>query len=246
MRMSRNQVIFLLVVVIGGLVALYAFQRLRFRLVRVEPQGKTSSVSSIAFSFNRSLDESAETKFTIQPRVPGSVTVKDKTVTFTPTQSYQLNTTYTAIIEEVTAQDGSKLRNLATIFTPTYIAENKLSKADQERQEALTDPLDRQTGILSKLPYSTLEFKVDYDLTIDEKQEKEIILRVTLFAILNRADQLPEYKRQIAEYKHKALVWIEQNSEGKVYNVTFEPDVPSEQEPDEHTGDGVPPEEQPH
>lgn len=245
----QKQALLSLGAVAALLVAYFVYLQASFRLVKIEPAKEGSTVSEVVFTFNKDLANPQEVKFTINPEVPGKVSINGKKVTFTPDESYELNKTYGVGLQSVTSKSGDKITDIKSTFTTKYVEEKKLSQAERERAILMTDRLERENSILAKLPYSTNEFKVDYEVVQNAKNEDTLVLRVTLFPIINRPDQYNEYLAQLSAYKGQSLAWIEQNSGGKVYNVTFNPDVPEadgpQQHTDDYTGDGVPPEQQP-
>lgn len=249
MKFTRTQKLALLALSLIGvaLVAYFAYTYFTFRVVSTEP-GKDANVgSSVVFTFNKDLANPQDIKFKVSPNIPGNVTISGRKVTFKPSESYKLNTTYVATIDSITARNGSKLTNIKTTFRPSFVSEADMSEDDRNNLVNQTDKLEKENTILTKLPYTTNEFKVDYDVIQDAEGNETLILRVTLFAILNRSDQYNTYVAQLNEYKSKSVAWIEQNSGGKIYSITFTPDIPQQSQPgNDYTGDGAPPEEQPH
>jgi hypothetical protein len=67
-----------------------------------------------------------------------------------------------------------------------------------------TDRLEREQPLIQSLPKSTTHYKIDYRVESD----RSLSLTITLFAVLNRADQLPQYRAQLVEYKAEALAWL--------------------------------------
>ena len=248
MTITRVQKQALLALGIVGilLVAYFVYLQVHFRLVSATPSKTSTSTSVVVFTFNKELAESQDVKFSIDPVVPGNVSIENKSVTFTPSQSYELNQLYAAKLQSVTAKDGSKISDIETTFTPRFTDEKDLPGDDRDRAISMTDRLEKENTILSKLPYSNMEFKVDYDIIKNAKDEDVLVLRVELYPIINRPDQYATYATQITDYKTKAIAWIDQNAGGKFYDITFTPELPDQQTPaSDYTGDGVPPEQQP-
>lgn len=228
------------------LIAYLVYLQLHFRVVSVQPADEGSTTAAVVLNFNKELQNPQELGLSLDPAVPGNVSISNKSITFTPNQSYQVDKKYTVKVTAVVAKDGSKIETIRHSFTVKYVEEKDLSEDEQRRAISLTDQLQKENSILAKLPYATSEFKVDYDIIQNSKKENVVLLRITLYPILNRPDQYNTYVAQIKEYKSKAIAWVEQNSGGKLYTLTFDPDVPDQEQPasNDYTGDGVPPEEQ--
>lgn len=91
--------------------------------------------------------------------------------------------------------------------------------AEAARIQAL---LNAKYPILSKLPYETLHFKVDY--SVDANQN--LSLTVTTYGIINGPSDYPLYVQQTAAYKQEALAWLKQNGVGPTtYPITYIPNL---------------------
>ncbi len=68
-----------------------------------------------------------------------------------------------------------------------------------EEQKTLTD----FEKLIQYLPYSNLHLNIEYLVVA-----KEPSIKITLYARLNRADQIESYKQQLTDYGQEALDWI--------------------------------------
>lgn len=215
-----------ILVIFGGIIAFGIYSSSRFRLVSVEPKQKASTVAPVVFTFNRVIDPKTAAEFEIQPYTAGRTSVQDKKVIFEPASKYRLGQTYTATLKSVWSSDGSRLGVQKVTFQIAFVPLEKLSESDRAAQEASTDTLEQKNPLLAKLPYETLQYKVDYELSQQAGGKTEVTITVTLYAILNRPEQRPAYEAQLREYKQKALQWIqEQGVDISTYKVVFNPPV---------------------
>lgn len=84
-----------------------------------------------------------------------------------------------------------------------------------------TDQLEKREPLIQSLPRSTTHYKIDYTVGADKKT---LSLKISLFAILNNASQLSQYKAQLSEYKAEALAWLRSKGENPSdYKITYEP-----------------------
>ena len=64
-------------------------------------------------------------------------------------------------------------------------------------------PLERRWPLTLALPKDAPGWRIDYRV-----EGEQLVLTVTLRAILNRADQLDAYQADLATYKAAALDWL--------------------------------------
>ena len=179
-----------------------------FKVTNIEPGSTASTTAPVIFTFNRTLSSSAVKAFTISPYTAGNIIVNDKVITFTPSDHYKINTEYTVTLANVTAADGSKIKNIVRTFTATFVPIGQLSESEKRQAAAKTDPVDANP-FLSNLPYETLHYKVDFSYV--KGSTTNYLLTVTLFAILNNPNNpasVADYRAQLVAYRSEALKWI--------------------------------------
>lgn len=214
-----------IVVVVISVLGLIIYQNSRFRLLSAEPEQNASTVAPIIFNFNRNLDNKTLSAFEIQPYVAGRSYVKDNQFIFEP-EKYQLDKTYTAKLKSATAIDGTVLGEQKVVFKVTFVPLNKLSSSDKAAQAASTDKLEQTNPFLAKLPYETLEYKIDYKITPGANGKVDVSLIIDLYAVLNNAQQKAAYQQQLQEYKQKALLWMKgQGVDEQRYPITYNPQI---------------------
>lgn len=79
-----------------------------------------------------------------------------------------------------------------------------ISPAEIQRQLTNVDRLERDQPLTQHLPHDEPHFNIDYKVGTDGK----LTLQMTLRAVLNRADQLDQYRAQLRAYKAEALDWL--------------------------------------
>lgn len=67
------------------------------------------------------------------------------------------------------------------------------------------DQLEQLRPLTQRLPHDEAHFRIDYRVVGADWQ---LQLQVTLRAILNRPDQLEDYRQQLRAYKAEALAWL--------------------------------------
>ena len=87
--------------------------------------------------------------------------------------------------------------------------------------EADAGATEQGQPLIEALPRSTTHYKIDYKL---DENDRSFLLTVTLFAVLNHAYQLPEYRAQLVEYKAEALTWLRSNGADPAdYEIVYRP-----------------------
>lgn len=79
------------------------------------------------------------------------------------------------------------------------VSPSVFKSSSAEEQKNLSD-FEKLTQFL---PYSNLHLKIEYVVV-----GKEPTIKITLYAIINRPDQLENYKKQLKQYGQEALDWI--------------------------------------
>lgn len=203
----------------------------QFRLVSTIPQKDAGSVAPVIFKFNRDLDRQTANYFTITPAVQGTIQISGGSFTFQPAGNYTLNTTYTAKLSQVVATDGSTLGDQSVTFTVKLLQFNQLSPSEQQAQKDRTDVVERTNPFLAQLPYSTTDFKIDYQLISTDSRDTtptNVTYTITLYAVLNQPDQIDTYNAELKTYKQEALNWIRsQGTDPNALKIQYSPDVPN-------------------
>ncbi len=89
------------------------------------------------------------------------------------------------------------LRLYTSKISPATLKESVI-----EDQKTLTD----FEKLIQYLPYSNLHLKIEYLVVAREPS-----IKITLYARLNRPDQIESYKQQLTDYGQEALDWIKSN-----------------------------------
>ncbi len=222
--MKKLLLIGLVVLAVAGSGAYLWYYKTHFLLTSSDPSngGKVSSVHAITLKFNQALDTKATAGFSIDPAVAGSVNISGKQFIFTPTNCYQLGTTYTLRLSDPVSISGKHAKPAQLSFTATYIDTTKLPTADQQQAASQTDALENQQPIVQYLPHETIDYKIDYTVNTDNS----LTLNVTLYAILNRPDQESSYQAQLKQFKSEALNYIKSiGFDPAKYKITYTPPV---------------------
>jgi hypothetical protein len=94
--------------------------------------------------------------------------------------------------------------------------------SDEARNQRL---ISKNYPIISQLPYENEHFKIDYSFSSDGKPN----FTITLYGILNKPDQYPEYLRQLKQYKQEALAYLSKNKVAPSdYKITYLPNDPGQ------------------
>lgn len=227
--MNRRQLIFIggvigLFVLLGGIFWLY--QRSLFRVISAEPKGESSSIAPVVFTFDRPLSDSTAQEFVITPYAAGRTYIEGNTLRFEPTQSYFLDTEYTASLTTAHATDGSEKKNVKVTFTPTLKNVAKLTESERAAEESKTDSLEGDSPFLARLPQETIDYKIDYEVlpAINPEDKDHLLLKVDLYGIFNRPDQRDSYVAELKSHRQAALDWIRsQGVDPEKYVIRFVP-----------------------
>ena len=120
--MRRTTVAGCIFAVILLLLCLYIFRpkTVEFKILgtSLSSVSKVSTQLPIHITFSLPIDTYTPYKnFTITPRTDGAVSVKDKTITFTPTYQLLGKTNYRITLEGATSQTGKVIETYTTLFT---------------------------------------------------------------------------------------------------------------------------------
>jgi len=111
--------------------------------------------------------------------------------------------------ESTTTAPPTSTRSAAaptTVVVPTSTSSTSttIPPAELKRQLAGVDLLERVQPLTQRLPHDSPHFNIDYRVGADWS----LTLQITLRAVLNRADQLDQYRDQLRAYKAEALEWL--------------------------------------
>jgi hypothetical protein len=197
------------------------YDQLTFRVTSTDPKngGEGGIDSTITVSFNHPIASSSKTSFKITPYVPGSVDVKDNKMIFTPATSFKMNTEYSITINDVISNSG-KVANIHQMsFRAVYVPFDKQSEESQKSGIDSSNSLEKTYPILQNIPHGTSHYQIDY--AIDN--EGKLTLKITLYAVLNNANQLGRYQDQLKAYKIEALDYIRQYEDPSKLKITYDP-----------------------
>jgi hypothetical protein len=220
----------LLMVMVGVLVVRQVIRNRGLYLVSSSPKnnGIVGSVDSLTFTFNRDLDDLTVKQFKLEPSVDGRVELKGKTLVFHPTSSYKFGDTYTALIENPRSRDGHATRDVRIRFKVGFV--EKPTKEQNQQALERTDSLQRQYPLLAHIPHETLNYKIDYRFQALEEDregiesEQVLVIRIELYAVLNRPDQRESYRADLKKYKEEALEYIRSKGEDPAkYRIEYSP-----------------------
>lgn len=134
------------------------------------------------------------------------------------------STTQTAANGPATTLSAPTSTGISTTVTPapsttaSTLAITTTNPGQQGLQK--TDLLERQQPFVQVLPHETTHYRVDYHPNAD----RTFSLEITLYAILNNADQLPAYTATLKQYKTEALDWIRsQGQDPAAFKTTYKP-----------------------
>lgn len=187
--MSTKQKIILavasLVILVVGWVA---YDTLTLHEVSSDPASgaKTDFTHTITVRFNHPISQDTAKNFTLTPGVKGTTTTSGSSLSFVPTDAYTIGTVYRVSVLPV-GSDGKPGRTYSFSFTPNAITMHEIPNT-----------------LVKALPVQNEHLKITYDVN----PNKTLVLHVTLFAILNRPSQLPQYNADIRAYKQEALAYI--------------------------------------
>lgn len=211
------------VVMVVGLIAYGLYYQLGFFVTSTSPRNndqQAASSSRVVIAFNKKLGGASAASFDIQPRVPGKLSIEGNRLVFTPYNSLVIGTEYTVTLNAPISIDSKSAKPVKFKFRATYIEFKNLPKQEKEAQIEQSDSLEKSYPIVRSIPHETLEYKIDYIIDSND----QLVLKISLYAILNKPEQRGEYLKQLAEYKVKALDYLRSKGEdpGK-YTIEYLP-----------------------
>lgn len=100
--------------------------------------------------------------------------------------------------EQINVTKGKKIELVVWLYS-TDISPATLRQSLHEDSKSLSE----YEKLIQYLPTSNLHYKIEYVVI-----NKTPTIKITLYAILNRAEQLENYKKQLKGYGQEALDWI--------------------------------------
>jgi hypothetical protein len=210
-------------IIVIAAIGLLVFELTHFHVRGAKPQGKAKigTLAVVEITYNRTLDESTKDRFSITPRIPGVVTVEGSKLIFRPSESYTLGTIYSVVVLQPTDQEGTVASDTRFSFTPQYLEFSRLSDKEQEEQIEQSDSLEKDYPVVKYLPQETLNYKLDYRLSNEDK----IVLTIALYAIYNGEGQEAQYNEQLRAYKKEALDFLRSKGEDpNRYEIEYTPE----------------------
>lgn len=218
------------IVIAGGLAIRQYIRNQGLYLVSSLPKnrGTAGSVDSIVLNFNRELEETAVKSFRLEPSVDGRVELTGKTLSFHPASSYKFGDEYTVTVERPRSKDGKSMADVKIKFKVGFV--KNPSKTQEQQARERTNSLQRQYPLLAHVPHETLHFKIDYLFRAKSEDgeglesEQVLVIKVSLFAVLNRPDQRQSYLDDLKQYKQEALDYIKSTGEDPAkYTIEYNP-----------------------
>lgn len=190
----RNKKLIFITMLAVGLIALLVFLIVRPRQVQVEIFAVPSD---------------SEVTMDGKPFKSGKTTISAGKHTFTASRQY-----FESITKEVDTGDLTEANAIYLAIYPNspegraYLESHPDEQLRYERVSgaefsALQEKIFTNYPITSDLPYQTTDFKIDYDISIDQN----LVYLVTLYPVAAMPGS-DLYKQQLAQYKNEALAWL--------------------------------------
>jgi hypothetical protein len=169
------------------------------RAVKTTPaEGKGGEVlQTITLEYNRSLHQNTKDRFTIDPKVEGTVTVEGKILRFVPNENFNIGTTYTITVKPVGSIGDPGLTTKFSFTPDRDVAKIALPQ-----------------NLAASLPYGTTQYFISY--TVNPENTLNIFVRLNA----RRGDP------RLPQYKAAAVAYIKDHNQGTIDNLTifFDPD----------------------
>lgn len=193
--------------IIGGvilfiLLIIYGYFELQFHVVNTNPGlgNVTNLTPFVKINFNKNISKDGLT-LTADPAASiQSFLVDGKTITVKLAYPLPAKKKYSIHIGSVTAEDGSKITDKTFSYT---VVEGDFSKLPEDQKKALNQdqlpgPASTIDPVLSHVPYSTLDFRIDP--VIDDQNN----LKLHVQLLLGPKDPAS----QVAVYQEEALAYL--------------------------------------
>jgi len=208
--MKRNLLIIIVAVVaMAGLAVWYDLTHVF--LISSSPANKSQKVAQsdpVTLTFNQSLADDNQSHFSIEPKVHGNITITGRRLTFTPSDPYQPNTSYTVTLAQPTSSTGRVGGDAKISFTAKQIDYQNQTPTQQAASLGQTDALARSNPLVGFLPQQTLHY--DLEFTVDA--DKNVQYQLHLNAILLDPSQQADYQALLKQYKQEAFDFIRSKS----------------------------------
>lgn len=174
-----------------------------FRVVKQDPAGKVALSSTlIRFTLSDTPTNPNDVKLTVSPSVGGSLVLKDNVVSFEPEQAFKEKTTYTLTVENARLKDSDDTHKTRHNFQAKYIPYDQLSKEEQDRLRAKTNPHYKTFPVTQHLPKVTAAYKIEYSLPEGESTKLTIIITPLIEQRPSESDQ--EHQQNLLDIKAEA------------------------------------------
>lgn len=171
-----------------------------FRVTKQDPSGKVALSSTlIRFTLSDTPINPNDVKMTVTPSVGGTLTLKDNIVSFEPGEAFDETTTYALTIDNVRLKDSDETHKTRHTFRATYIPYDKLSKEEQERLRAKTNPHYKTFPVTQHLPEVTPAYKIEY--TLPEGQSTELTIVITPLIQQRASETDQEHQQNLLDIK---------------------------------------------
>lgn len=199
------------------LITVYLFFELQFHIINTNPSlgSVTNLTPFVKVNFNKKLSKN-DIVLTANPAsAMQSYEIDGKTLTIKLAYPLIAMNKYSLNLQSITAEDGSKIVDKTFDFTVITGEYNKLPE-DQKKalnQAQLPGPANTIDPILSHIPYSTLDYRIDP--LIDEQNNLKLHIQILLAP--------SDTTTQADLYKQEALTYIKSfNLDPTKYTIEYE------------------------
>lgn len=204
----KNRTILLIglcLLAVGIGVAVY-FANSGFRVIKQDPAGKVALSSTLLrFTLSDTPINPEEVKLTVTPAVKGNLSLKGDVVSFEPDEAFKDRNTYALTIENARLKDSDAIHKTRHTFQAKYIPYDQLSKEEQDRLRAKTNPHYKTYPVTQHLPKVTASYKIEYTLPEGESRKLTIVVTPLIQQRASETDQehqqnLLDIKAQVEQY----------------------------------------------
>lgn len=174
-----------------------------FRVVKQNPTGKVALSSTLLrFTLSDTPLNPDNVRLSITPTVKGSLTLKGDVVSFEPEEAFREKTVYALTVENALLKDSDATHKTRHTFQATYIPYDQLSKEEQDRLRAKTNPQYKTFPVTQHLPKVTAAYKIEYTLPEGESTKLTIIITPLIQQRTGETDQ--EHQQNLLDIKAQA------------------------------------------
>lgn len=201
----KNRTILLIglsLLIVGIGVAIF-FANSGFRVIKQDPTGKVALSSTLLrFTLSDTPTNPDDVKLSINPVVEGSLKLEGNIVSFEPEAAFKERTTYALTVENVLLKDDTSMHKTRHMFQAKYIPYDQLSKEEQDRLRAKTNPHYKTFPVTQHLPKVTAAYKIEYTLPEGESTKLTIIITPLIQQRTSETDQ--EHQQNLLDIKAQA------------------------------------------